>query len=179
MIARRRGGYGRPAPFHSSSPAVAPGFVFLETRHDRLVRPLRLRSRGQAALPHCRTRAVAPVGGNASLSTQIVRSPLNLGGIAVSGEITLRHDDVYIQVCQPASGADSGILIRTCQGRRDYTGDRNHLAPLRLLDDAPTLAAHVRAIMATKTSAFCGTVLAAGAGPASLTRRFGTQSAAP
>jgi hypothetical protein len=35
----------------------------------------------------------------------------NLGGIAVSGEITLHHDDVYIQVCQPASGADPGILI--------------------------------------------------------------------
>jgi hypothetical protein len=77
----------------------------------------------------------------------------NLGGIAVSGEITLHHDDVYIQVCQPASGADSGILIRTCQGRRDYTGGGNHLAPLRLLDDAPALAVQVRGVMATKTSA--------------------------
>ena len=77
----------------------------------------------------------------------------NAGGIAVSGEITLHHDDVYIQVCQPASGADSGILIRTCQGRRDYTGDRNHLASLRMLDDTPALAAQVRSVMATKTSA--------------------------
>ena len=76
----------------------------------------------------------------------------NLGGIAVSGEITLHHDDVYIQVCQPASGADSGILIRTCQGRRDYTGGRNHFAPLRVLDDTLTLAEQVRAVMATKTS---------------------------
>jgi hypothetical protein len=67
----------------------------------------------------------------------------NLGGIAVSGEITLHHDDVYIQVCQPAGGADSGILIRTCQGRRDYTGGGTPLAPLRLLDDTPTLAAQV------------------------------------
>ena len=71
----------------------------------------------------------------------------------MSGEITLHHDDVYIQVCQPASGADSGILIRTCQGRRDYTGGRNHLAPVRLLDDTLTLAARVRAVMATNTSA--------------------------
>ena len=76
----------------------------------------------------------------------------NLGGIAVSGEITLHHDDVYIQVCQPATGADSGILIRTCQGRRDYTGGRNHFAPLRLLDDTPTFAAQVRAVMGTKAS---------------------------
>ena len=65
----------------------------------------------------------------------------NPGGIAVSGEITLHHEDVYIQVCQPATGADSGILIRSCQGRRDYTGGRNHFAPLRVLDDTLTLAA--------------------------------------
>ena len=42
----------------------------------------------------------------------------NRGGVAVSGEITLHHDRVYIQVCQPATGADSGILIRTWGHRR-------------------------------------------------------------
>ncbi len=78
----------------------------------------------------------------------------NPSGIALSGEITLHHDDVYVQVCQPATGADSGILIRTCQGRRDYTGGRNHFVPLRLLDDTPALATQVRAVMATKTRAF-------------------------
>src|SRR5260370_17811202 len=61
----------------------------------------------------------------------------NLGGIAVSGEITLHHDDVYIQVCQPASGADSGILIRISQGRRDYTAGPNHLAPPPPPHDTP------------------------------------------
>ena len=77
----------------------------------------------------------------------------NAGGIAVSGEITLHHDGVYVQVSQPATGADSGILIRTCQGRRDYTGGRNHFAPLRLLDDVPALAQQVRTVMAIKTRA--------------------------
>jgi len=77
----------------------------------------------------------------------------NAGGIAVSGEITLHHDGVYVQVSQPATGADSGILIRTCQGRRDYPGGRNHFAPLRLLDDVPTLAQQVRTVMAIKTRA--------------------------
>ena len=94
----------------------------------------------------------------------------NSGGIAVSGEITLHHDDVYVQVCQPATGADSEILIRTCQGRRDYTGGRNHFAPLRLLDDTPALAAQVRAVMATKT----GTLSIA----PSLASRSGTKSVA-
>jgi hypothetical protein len=72
----------------------------------------------------------------------------NQGGIAVSGEITLHHDRVYVQVCQSATGADSGILIRTCEGRRDYTGGRNHFAPLSLLDDIPALAVRVRRVIA-------------------------------
>jgi hypothetical protein len=74
----------------------------------------------------------------------------NKAGIAVSGEITLHHERVYIQVCQPATGADSGILIRTCEGRRDYTGGRNHFAPLSMLDDIPALAHLVRSVMTNK-----------------------------
>jgi hypothetical protein len=72
----------------------------------------------------------------------------NQGGIAVSGEITLHHGQVYVQVCQPATGADSGILIRICRGRRDYTGGRNHFAPLSRLDDIPALAVRIRGVMA-------------------------------
>ena len=72
----------------------------------------------------------------------------NQGGIAVSGEITLHHERVYVQVAQSAMGFDSGILIRRCQGRRDYTGGRNHFAPLSLLDDIPALARRVRAVIA-------------------------------
>jgi hypothetical protein len=72
----------------------------------------------------------------------------NQEGIAVSGEITMHHDRVYIQVSQPATGHDSGILIRTVAGRRDYTGGRNHFAPLSLLEDIPALAGRVRAVIA-------------------------------
>lgn len=64
----------------------------------------------------------------------------NKGGIAVSGEITLHTDALYVQVSQPATGCDSGILIRTCKGRKDYTGGPNHFAPLRSLDDIGALA---------------------------------------
>jgi hypothetical protein len=70
-----------------------------------------------------------------------------VGGIAVSGEIILHGEAIYIQICQPATGTDSGILIRTCEGRRDYHGGRNHLAPLSLLDRPPELARYVRAVM--------------------------------
>jgi hypothetical protein len=69
----------------------------------------------------------------------------NAGGIAVSGEITLHEARLYVQVCQPATGWDSGILIRGCEGRKDYTGGPNHFAPLCWLDDIPQLAYRCRA----------------------------------
>ena len=71
----------------------------------------------------------------------------NQGSIAVSGEITLHHDAVYIQAAQGALGPGMGILIRTCRGRRDYTGGPNNFAPLDLLDNIPALCRRVRSVM--------------------------------
>lgn len=70
----------------------------------------------------------------------------NKAGIAVSGEITLHHDRAYIQVSQFGLRSGHGILIRTCNDRRDFTGGPNHFVGLELLDDIPSLAAAVRAI---------------------------------
>jgi hypothetical protein len=70
----------------------------------------------------------------------------NKAGIAVSGEITLHHDRAYIQVGQFAMSSGHGILIRTCKGRKDYTGGANHFVALTMLDDIPALAAAVRAV---------------------------------
>jgi hypothetical protein len=64
----------------------------------------------------------------------------NQGGIAVSGEVTLHADRLYVQASQPATGSDTGILFRTCEGRRDYTGGRNHFASLDLLHRPAALA---------------------------------------
>lgn len=69
------------------------------------------------------------------------------GGIAISGEVTLHHEAVYIQVSQSALGDSHGILIRTCRGRRDFTGGPNNFAPLALLDDLDALAERVRRMM--------------------------------
>lgn len=68
----------------------------------------------------------------------------NLGGIAVSGEATLHADRLYVQVSQPATGHDTGILFRSCEGRRDYTGGRNNFASLDLLHRPAELAALIR-----------------------------------
>jgi hypothetical protein len=60
-------------------------------------------------------------------------------GIAVSGEITLHGDRFYVQVSQPATGHDGGILFRICEGREDYAGGANNFAPLDLLNQPKKL----------------------------------------
>lgn len=44
----------------------------------------------------------------------------NEGGVAVSGEATLHHESVYIQI------SESGCFWRTCKGRRDFQGGSNN-----------------------------------------------------
>ncbi|MGX5831966.1 hypothetical protein ACWGS8_31805 [Mesorhizobium sp. 43Arga] len=70
----------------------------------------------------------------------------NKAGVAVSGEATLHHPRAYIQVGQFGLSCGHGILIRSCRGRKDYTGGPNHFVALTMLDDIPALAAAVRAI---------------------------------
>lgn len=72
----------------------------------------------------------------------------NMAGIAVSGEITLHAERIYVQVAQPFGGFDSGILIRTCNDRKDYVGGPNHFASLSLLHEPEKLARMVKQVMA-------------------------------
>jgi hypothetical protein len=68
----------------------------------------------------------------------------NYGGIAVSGEATLHGEHVYIQASQPFAGsAATGIMFRRCNGRKDYTGQRNHFAALDLLNNPEALATKI------------------------------------
>ena len=73
----------------------------------------------------------------------------NKAGPAISGEITLHAENLYVQVSQ--SGL--GILIRSCNGREDYTGGRNHFVPLDWLDKPTQLAEKCAAIMKLKQTA--------------------------
>jgi len=67
----------------------------------------------------------------------------NAGGIAVSGEATLQADHLYVQASQPPTGQDTGILFRTCQGRKDYHGGPNNFASLELLNRPEDLARRI------------------------------------
>jgi hypothetical protein len=67
----------------------------------------------------------------------------NPGGIAVSGEVTLHADRLYVQASQSSMGPGYGILFRTCRDRKDYCGGRNNFASLDLLNDTEALARRI------------------------------------
>jgi hypothetical protein len=71
----------------------------------------------------------------------------NKGGIAVSGEITLHSDSIYVQIYQPAFCGRTDVLIRTCKGRKDYTGGRNHILPATVLNDVRVAANYCRRVL--------------------------------
>jgi hypothetical protein len=58
--------------------------------------------------------------------------------------VTLHADRLYVQVSQPAMGFDSGILFRSCEGRRDYVGGVNNFASLDLLHRPDALARRIK-----------------------------------
>lgn len=47
----------------------------------------------------------------------------NMGGPAVRGETTLHGEGIYIQI---GSQFGSEVLVRSCKGRKDYTGGANN-----------------------------------------------------
>ena len=83
-----------------------------------------------------RLRAVAKALGLApgEFSVRSIR-----GGPAVRGEVILHTDKVYVQLCNGWSH-DAKLLVRTCQGRRDFTGGPNQWITADWLND-PTVAA--------------------------------------
>jgi hypothetical protein len=70
----------------------------------------------------------------------------NMAGVAVSGEVTLHSEDIYVRAGQSVMGDDHGILIRQCRGRKDYTGGNNNFHSLELLNNLPYLAKLVQGI---------------------------------
>lgn len=58
----------------------------------------------------------------------------NKGGMAVSGEVTLHADHIFVQISQPLGGA-SPVMYRTCDNRKDFTGHQNHFTEAEAFDD--------------------------------------------
>jgi len=66
------------------------------------------------------------------------------GGIAVSGEVTLHSDEVYVQLSLGAMGPGREVMFRKVADRKDYVGDRNHFASVHDLMSPDALAARIR-----------------------------------
>lgn len=60
----------------------------------------------------------------------------NLGGVAVSGEVTLHTDKLYVQLSESALRPGVSILFRSCNGRKDYSGGTNRWAWIPDLKEA-------------------------------------------
>jgi len=62
---------------------------------------------------------------------------VNKGGPAVSGDVVLHTDAHYVRLSQSPGILESGFLVRSCKGRGDFVGGRNHFVKwedLRNLD---------------------------------------------
>ena len=79
----------------------------------------------------------------------------NMGGIAVSGEVTLHTDRLYVQIDQTIMGPQSVILMRTCDGRKDYTGGMNHFAPITALTDLDRFALYLEGLANNMVCGMC------------------------
>jgi len=61
----------------------------------------------------------------------------NKGGPAVSGEVTLHGESLYVQLSDSLGGPGVSVLFRSCKGRKDYTGGpNNHTGMKRLADES-------------------------------------------
>jgi hypothetical protein len=66
------------------------------------------------------------------------------GRMGRSGRIVLHAGLIYVEVSQPNSGPDSGVMFRSCQGRTGFDRSAKHFAPLELLNRPEELARRIR-----------------------------------
>ena len=68
----------------------------------------------------------------------------NRGGVAVSGEVTLHAEEIWVQLSLGALGPGHEVMFRRVTGRRDHTGDRNRWASVGELLAPDRFAARIR-----------------------------------
>ncbi|MEZ5936311.1 MAG: hypothetical protein R3F54_31305, partial [Alphaproteobacteria bacterium] len=71
------------------------------------------------------------------LSKDSYRIRTNRGGPAVSGEVALQGERIYVQITQSSMGRDHDLLYRRCTGAEDHVGGPNHYASAAELEAEP------------------------------------------
>lgn len=68
----------------------------------------------------------------------------NMAGIAVSGEVVLHGENIYVMLDQ--SSMKDSFMFRSCKGRQDYVGGPNQWAEWKDLLDFPAFIAKLKQI---------------------------------
>lgn len=63
----------------------------------------------------------------------------NKGGAAVSGEVTLHADKIYVQISEFYGKAGVSVLYRACVSKTDYSGKQNHFTTAHMLNEMQAL----------------------------------------
>lgn len=71
------------------------------------------------------------------------------GGPAIMGEVILHTDEIYVQV------HSHGVMFRTCNGRKDYSGGHNNFASHAVLNDPHAFALCLRGHIVAKLARAC------------------------
>lgn len=59
----------------------------------------------------------------------------NMGGIAVSGEVTMHSDHLYVQLSQSCMGPGVQMMFRSCDSQKDYSGHNNNFTSMNVFAD--------------------------------------------
>ena len=59
----------------------------------------------------------------------------NMAGTAISGDIVLHADEIYIQITTSSFGHGREVMFRRCKGRQDYRGEHNNFCDIAVLAD--------------------------------------------
>ena len=74
----------------------------------------------------------------------------NQGGMAVSGEVTLHSDTLYVQLYESATSRGVSVLYRSCASRKDYSGGQNHFIQADALRDPGRQAGWLQSLEALR-----------------------------
>lgn len=89
------------------------------------------------------------------MSSYQIRS--NKAGPAVSGEVTLHANHLYVQLSETCMRRGVSILYRSCASQVDYAGGTNHFANIEyMIDNPPAQARFINAcrrVMAERAQA--------------------------
>jgi hypothetical protein len=73
---------------------------------------------------------------------------VNRAGVAVSGDIHLHTDKLYVDFSQSCLGSDMGFMFRHCESQKDFTGGANRWMKWERLTDIPYVIEQFKNAMA-------------------------------